>query len=445
MKHNHGKVDLPYLAFLFAICTAVYLAGAVTAKKNIQPFPSLVNSYRSLIKAVDQITQIRPKVLEPISHKQAGVSVHFREKAFQGYTLAQGVFAEGVGAKLLDMDGTLIHWWPIDFFAIWPKPSHIHPEQRIPKTSLNYHSQGYVANKDGSIVVNLGNLGTAKLDKCANVLWTVNRSTHHAITKDENGGYWLLANADIPDIPDYLLKLSGLSHKLLTREAQARYENLLLHVNAQGVITQELSILKALVDAGMERLLFDGYVSSRYDPTHANDIDLVTPRLAEKIDGVNVGDLLVSIRQTHLLIIMDAKTGAIKWHYAGPWIRQHDPDIMPNGNIVVYNNARESLSLDRVAGSNLIEFDPATNQTQIIYPKDGQTAFYSMALGNHQLLPNGNRLINESLRGRVFEVDASGETVWSYVEHYDEEYAALLEVVERLPLDYFDVEDWNCS
>ncbi len=42
-------------------------------------------------------------------------------------------------------------------------------------------------------------------------------------------------------------------------------------------------------------------------------------------------------------------------------------------------------------------------------------AMYSTGLGAIQILPNGNRLINEGRRGRAFEITNAGETVWEYV------------------------------
>ncbi len=148
--------------------------------------------------------------------------------------------------------------------------------------------------------------------------------------------------------------------------------------------------------------------------------------MANKIPGVNKGDLLVSIRQMNMLAIIDQITGAIKWHFIGPWIRQHDPDITSEGNIVVFNNGHNQLSFNRIPGSNIIELDPETGKTRIIYPLNGQQGFYSDILGAHQLLENGNRLITESRAGRVFEVNPQGDIVWDFVKPYDESYASLI-------------------
>jgi hypothetical protein len=41
--------------------------------------------------------------------------------------------------------------------------------------------------------------------------------------------------------------------------------------------------------------------------------------------------------------------------------------------------------------------------------------FYSTGLGAVQILPNGNRLINEGREGRAFEVNSANQIVWEYV------------------------------
>ena len=145
-----------------------------------------------------------------------------------------------------------------------------------------------------------------------------------------------------------------------------------------------------------------------------------------------------------MLVILDQYTGSIKWSYRGNWIRQHDPDVMPDGNILVFNNGYEEFNFNRRKGSNLIMLDPLDNTTKIIYPNAGQQLFYADILGEQQKLPNGNYLITESRRGRVFEVTPEGRTVWNYVLPYDETHAALIAIARRFPADYFTVRDWNC-
>ena len=45
----------------------------------------------------------------------------------------------------------------------------------------------------------------------------------------------------------------------------------------------------------------------------------------------------------------------------------------------------------------------------------------------------------------AFEVTPEGDIVWSYVLSYDATYAALIENAERVPEDFFTIDDWTCS
>ena len=200
-----------------------------------------------------------------------------------------------------------------------------------------------------------------------------------------------------------------------------------------------------MIEAGFERQLHEAFLISQPDPTHLNDLELVTVELAKKIPGVVAGDLLISLRTLNALVILDQSNGKVKWHAEGSWLRQHDPDINAEGNIVIYNNSRPAFSFYRTPGSNIIEFNPEDRSSKIIYPIRKQRHFYSAIMGNHQLLPNGNRLIAESSLGRVFEVNPSGRIVWDFIKQYDDTHAAWISIAERYAPDYFLIDDWGCD
>jgi hypothetical protein len=266
--------------------------------------------------------------------------------------------------------------------------------------------------------------------------------THHSITSFNDGSFWIPANSDYLEMSNDLLFAKVTKSQLA--EDYGCYENLILKIDANGQVLKKFSILQAVIDAGMEHDLYDIYMIDSFDPTHVNDIEEVTAALAAKIDGVNEGDLLISIRQLHTLAILDVDSGKIKWHQTGPWVRQHDPDITPEGNITVFNNRNYDIAIRGVAGSNIIEFDPASGNSSIIYPlpddSKGESGFYTEIMGTHQALPNGNMLITESCAGRVFEVTENGKVVWEYIKSYDKVYAALIEESQRFSKSYFNYE-----
>ena len=75
---------------------------------------------------------------------------------------------------------------------------------------------------------------------------------------------------------------------------------------------------------------------------------------------------------------------------------------------------RRGLSYSRV-----IEVDPSTSEIAWQYqgPADG-LVFFTHFTGGAQRLPNGNTLITEGQKGRLFEVTTGGETVWEYVSPF---------------------------
>ena len=170
------------------------------------------------------------------------------------------------------------------------------------------------------------------MDRCGDVIWTLDRRTHHVVTPAEDGSFWVLGKRDAREVSEDLALPDMLSSD---DEFSSEYEDLLLHVSADGTVLREISFLQALIDHGGWYLLYD---RPKVSPTHVNDIELVTPALARRISGVEPGDLLLSARHLDALAIVSRRNGGILWLQVGPWIQQHDPDIMPNGTISVFNN-----------------------------------------------------------------------------------------------------------
>jgi hypothetical protein len=439
-QNKHFQPSL--FVFGIAVLFFIFVVGGIFAINNWPPFKHLVEGYEATQALFKEMTQVRSSLLLEHSYEGDGVVKHDPGQAYKGLTVLQGIFPGGTQLRLIDMDGNLLHTWPLDFFKIWPNPTHL-LEQKIPRTPFDYHTQGNVVLPDGSIIAILGYLGTVKLDKCGKILWTVDRMTRHFVSPAPDGNYWIGANRDIDDIADELLFFD--IERSFLKEGFQRYENTVLLVNPDGEIIDEFSVLKAFHDGGYEGHIFDAFKIDKTDLTHHNDIEEVTRALADKIEGVNEGDLLLSIRNMHMLIILDRDTRAIKWTYSGSWTRQHDADITPEGNIIVFNNSRKKFGFRSIPGSSLIELDPATRKTRVVYPNDGQPGFFTDIFGTHQALPNGNILISEGKAGRVFEINKQGDIVWDFVSPYDESHASLVEAAHRYDPEYFTVDDWSCD
>ena len=132
------------------------------------------------------------------------------------------------------------------------------------------------------------------------------------------------------------------------------------------------------------------------------------------------GSVMVSYAFMSIISIIEKSTGNIIWRWGmGHELGfQHNPTVLDNGNILVFDNGRHrQLPPDY---TRVIEINPKTNEVEWEYTADPPGDFYASFVGGAQRLPNGNTLICDGPHGRFFEVTPAGETVWEYVNpfHY---------------------------
>ena len=341
----------------------------------------------------------------PSSHPKGGAQTFDSAAASPGLTLIPRYDGQRFEAELIGLDGRVVHSWHTSFREVWGEhPGHV--QFAAADSVIAWH--GTHLYPDGSLLLNFeGQLfpfggGLVKLDKDSRVVWKLARNTHHAITVAEDGTIW------VPSVnyrPNGMAELPGLEPWF--------YEDTVLKLAPDGQILDEISVLLAMRS-------LPGLVSPKgdtYDPTHLNDIELVTPELAAAFPMLKAGDLVVSMRNVSAIAAIDPATRRARWAMAGPFRRQHDPDLLPNGHIMLFDN----LGGDPACGrTRIVELDPVTQAVAWSYDGCRGERFYSEAWGEQQLLPNGNVLITESYAGRVFEIDRAGEIIWSWVNHIGE-------------------------
>lgn len=162
------------------------------------------------------------------------------------------------------------------------------------------------------------------------------------------------------------------------------------------------------------------------------------------------GNILISCRKANVVAIIDRDSGAIVWRL-GPYFDeepgtehqrinshtlprpldqisgQHNPHLIAEGlpgagNVLVFDNQGGAgyppAALGIYAGSRVLEIDPITKQILWQYTAEDSGlpswAFFSSFVSNAQRLPNGNTLITEGMRGRIFQVTPTGDIVWEY-------------------------------
>src|SRR3546814_13147822 len=93
----------------------------------------------------------------------------------------------------------------------------------------------------------------------------------------------------------------------------------------------------------------------------------------------------------------------------GGWIGQHDPDVLANGNILLYDNLG---GFEQSGRTRILEIDPDNGGVVWRYAGSLEQPFESEARGSQERRPNGHPLITETAGGRLFEPRrASGREV----------------------------------
>src|SRR3546814_10243488 len=96
----------------------------------------------------------------------------------------------------------------------------------------------------------------------------------------------------------------------------------------------------------------------------------------------------------------------------GAWIGQHEPDVLANGNILLYDNLG---GFEQSGRTRILEIDPDNGGVAWRYAGSLEQPFESEARGPQERLQNGNTLIPETAGVRIFEVTRDGRIVWELI------------------------------
>jgi Arylsulfotransferase (ASST) len=421
----------------------VYLGGMATAYYRLLPYTTIRNAVRA---AGDWQAHWRSylgiaptKFLVPAEGESEGVVVHMPDAPQPGLTLISGISEAGVvGLKLIDMDGAVRHRWPASFSAIWPDPQHIHG-RRLPANDWDTEIHGAALLPDGDVVFNFYLYGLQRLGPCGELVWKLPHMTHHSVFLDDDGNLW------VPGLRYHAEPVSSLPGIVPPFD-----EDMILKVSPEGTILREISLLELFYANELEALLFANGQdtidrSNHEDLLHLNDIEILSMQDAPAFPLFEAGDIMVSLRNVNLVMVIDPASEAVRWVQTGPWIRQHDPDFLPDGRIMVFDNRRDESGGRILGGSRILAIDPVTRVVKPVYEGSDEAPFFSNIKGKQQFLANGQLLIAEAERGRVFEVTMDGHIVWSYISRFDEGHISKISDAERYPQAYVSFADNRCS
>jgi len=241
-----------------------------------------------------------------------------------------------------------------------------------------------------------------ELDWDSELVWKFETNAHHDFARKEDGNTYIVSGrpnsrceALAPDRPLYL-------------------DNILEVTPAGEVVWQwypeehieEMERFVELVD------------SLRFwdDWPHLNTCEVLPDSpTARKDSRFAPGNLLVCGRHIDTIAVVARQTGEVMWAWgSGELQGPHMPTMLPNGNILIYDNGSNWAS-DTRGKTHILELDPITEEIVWTYKERGGYTFFSSSRGSSERLPNGNIYIAESNSGRLFEVTRDGELVWEFL------------------------------
>ena len=359
---------------------------------------------------------------------------HDPTAAETGLTLVTAVNADQIlEARVLELDGMPVQTWSIDWFPLWPNADHV-PDIFMPKQQPGTHIHGAVIMGNGDLVFNFEYQGMMRLDVCGDVVWRLPYQTHHSIDVDERtGNLWasgrIFHDKVDPRFPNHMPTFA---------------EPTVLEVSPEGEILKEISIIELLQKNDLHGLLHignfggiqRGSATTTGDTLHLNDVEVFPPTL--KAGRFKPGDLMVSLRNIHTVLVFDPDTDEIIYRQSGGFVGQHDPDFIDGDRISVFDNA-VAIGEDAARESRVVILSGADAfaEPEVYFKGSEASPFYTDVMGKHQWLPNGNLLLTESTNGRAFEIDSHGEIVWQHVNLVDDGgWVGLVDEAQRLPRRY---------
>lgn len=352
-----------------------------------------------------------------------------------GYTLFTSTHDST--ARLLDHSGRVVHAWKVEFNKIWDNQDHVLSLKTL--SDSYFYLRDFYLYPNGEIVLALHvagvtpwGVGLVKLDQASNTIWHYSGYVNNDFEVAQSGNIFAVIHK-IREEP--IEKVESIMPPFL--------EDHIATLDSNGNELATLSLITALEKSDYADLLYQlEYMHQENSDTfHTNSIEEV---LSDDpgVPWLKRGNLLLSIRNLNALAVLNPKTEQIVYATGLRTRMQHDIDLLPTGNLMLYDNRG---SLRNGGQSRVIEFDPLTQAIVWKFEGTPEDPLHTEFWGAQQRLTNGNTLIVDPERGRIIEVTQDGKMVWDYrtplvFEREGVDHVPSITHAERIPLDYIQFD-----
>lgn len=404
---NKGKI-ISGVALLYLLSVGFFTWGLAAGHYNIFPWKQIEVIYWDLH---DFLTfkdgppkTVKEKILLDIQERPTQFDFSgfkLRDSAFQdpGYLLMPR-YSKKDGQVIVELfsiaDKKVVHTWVPPLDEIF-KTSKV--EQKGANSVNEYRAQHPLLLKDGGLIFTSGEGPMVRINACSELIWVNDHHFHHSIELNADGN--LVAPIVMePQVPETVLPIRDDGFAIISLD---------------GKIINEYSVTDILLKNGYRGLIY-GVGRFETDRIHLNDAQPIVKDLNER----QTGDVALSIRHLSTVLLFDPPTGKIKWLKTGPWLSQHDINLLDDGRYSIFGNdiirkQDTSQILVEKDMSNIYVFD--TNNGNIEEPYTEVMAEHKIATGSSgrlKILTNGDAYIEESDKSRIIRI-SKDKVRWEYV------------------------------
>ncbi|MEW6746293.1 MAG: arylsulfotransferase family protein [Planctomycetota bacterium] len=353
------------------------------------------------------------------------------------------VSGHGPEALLIDMDGRVVHRWHYPFEKAWPAlPDTMTPERGY-RDGYKDHFRRAHLYPNGAVLAIFDGFGMVKIDKDSNLIWARLNRAHHDLQVMPDGEIYVLTHR-VGVLP-------------WLHESEPVIDEFVALCDGDGNEKWSYSLVECLRRSGFR---FQAQRPAGYlgplEILHANTVEVLDGRHAAGEESLSSptaksagrpvwvrslstqvfkkGHILTSMRALDLIAVIDPDRQVAVWWMTGTFKKQHEPILLGNGHLLLFDNT------GRRDQSAVLEFRPFSGEVIWSYDGTADRPFFSEIGGTAARLPNGNTLITESVRGRVFEVTSEGEIVWEFVSPLrageQGQFVAMVYEMIRIPPDF---------
>jgi len=316
--------------------------------------------------------------------RRTGLRIYKPKKCYDGYTLFahRTLDLPGVGIPfpvyLIDMNGNIVYQWMVGGDTALARLK--------PNGNLAYITGGSLR----------------EVDPRGNIVWRYPGEIDHSFQCLEDGSFLINRNewsnergtdgyhTELPHI-----ELISSDKKILWQWKGAK------HIDELGKLIGH-------------RIVLSGWWANNNHSEILKDNPL-----SRKDSRFRKGNVLFCYNALSLIGIIDYGTGKVVW--AWPWgidviELPHAPTMLDNGHILIFDNGGSG---SKRPWSRVIELNPLTEEIVWEYHAEPRESFFSPTMGGATRLANGNTLICEATKNRIFEITPTGEIVWDFISTFN--------------------------